>query len=516
MEKQAFSRRTLLQGAGIAAAAGVFGLAGCSPQGGSKDSVDSITATVEENVSKTYDCDIVIVGAGGSGLAAAVEAGEAGAHVICVERQNTPGGGEMGVEGIFGVGSSWQKEENVEVSTGATIRAELEAGQNRVSGPNYIDMVHNSGANVDWLMDHGVTFMSLDSDKGNLRIFHRFEEDKGAVGYVPAMLAAAETAGVEFIYDTLADRLIVDESGAVVGLYATSKAEGRIRINASSVIVATGGYAEDFDMIAENGIIAENLNYVGMPGHDGTGHNMLRAAGAKSNRDKTSYLSAISISGLPDYFNNGKFSFVIGIAAPYAVWVNENAERFVNEDFSGVNPMTMTIPTWPCKQTHILMDQAMLDAFMAGDAEAQKQLDDGMSSGEIVRAESIKELADSIGLDAGALQETVERYNGYCADKDDGDYGKSPDVLLPLEVGPYYAFRATVDIQVAIGSIATDRNFNAVNESGDPIEGLYVVGVEGAMLWSNVYTMNISGGCNANNINSGRVAAQRALERASR
>lgn len=516
MEKQALSRRTLLQGASIAAMAGVFGLVGCSPQGESKKGSDATTAEAEESVSKAYDCDIVVVGAGGSGLAAAVEAGEAGAHVICVERQSIAGGGEAGVEGIFGVGSSWQKQENVEVSTGTTVRAELEAGQNRVSGPNYTDMVHNSGANIDWLMDHGVTFMSLDSDKGTLRVFHRFEEDKGSVGYVPAMLAAAENAGVEFMYDTLADKLIVDGDGVVAGLYATSKTEGRIQINASSVIVATGGYAEDFDMIAQNGILAENLNYVGMPGHDGTGHNMLRAAGAKSNRDKTSYLGAISISGLPDYFNDGKFSFLIGIAAPYAVWVNENAERFVNEDFSGVNPMTMTIPAWPYKQTHILMDQAMLDVFMAGDPEAQKQLDDGMASGEIVRAESVKELADGVGLDAVVLQQTVERYNGYCARKDDGDYGKSSDALMPLEVGPYYAFRATIDIQVAIGSIATDRNFNAVSESGAPIEGLYVVGVEGAMLWSNVYTMNIAGGCNANNVNSGRVAAQRALERISR
>ncbi len=75
---------------------------------------------------------------------------------------------------------------------------------------------------------------------------------------------------------------------------------------------------------------------------------------------------------------------------------------------------------------------------------------------------------------------------------------------MDFGTAPYYGFHVTPDVQVAIGSIQTDRNFNAITDAGDSIEGLYVVGVEGAMLWSNIYTINIAGGANANNVNSGR------------
>ena len=124
----------------------------------------------------------------------------------------------------------------------------------------------------------------------------------------------------------------------------------------------------------------------------------------------------------------------------------------------------------------------------------------------------MEELAELMGVDAAALSATVERYNGYCDEGVDEDYGKPAELLMPVRQAPFYAVHITIDVQVSIGSIATDRSFRALSEAGEPIKGLYVVGVEGAMLWANVYTMNIAGGCNANNVYSGRVAARHALE----
>ena len=195
------------------------------------------------------------------------------------------------------------------------------------------------------------------------------------------------------------------------------------------------------------------------------------------------------------------------------MWVNENAERFTNEDFAASNVMLMTMPTRGNGSTHVVFDQASMDAYTGGDEVALDQLQQGLDNGEILQADTLEELAGLMGVDAEALLATVERYNGYCDEGVDEDYGKPAEMLMPVSQAPFYAVRITIDVQVSIGSISTDRNFRALDANGSPIDGLYVIGVEGAMLWANVYTMNIAGGCNANNVYSGRTAARHALAR---
>lgn len=510
MSKQFVSRRNFMKGlaaTGIGAAA--IGLAGCSPATNNESNSTPANNDAEEktfDVIETFDCDICVVGAGASGLAAAVQAAELGANVICIDSQAITGGNINGVEGCFGVGSRMQKEKGIEVDPGAVIRSELSASQMRASGPGYVDMVHASGDNIDWLIDNGVQFGDVDADKGDILVFHRFPSGHGKSDYAEPMTSKAEALGVTFKLGYKAHTLIKTE-GAVTGIYADG-ASGTAQINAKSVIVATGGFAQNTDLMKG---VSQNpyLTYGGFDGHDGSGHLMCVDAGARSYRSNTALLVAFDIEGTPGYYDGGLFAFVLGVAAPYAVWVNQNGERFINEDCGGANAMGMFMPMLNQEECFCIMSKQMMDLYGGDNTDTlYEQIEEGIKFGSIFTADSITELAKAIEVDQNTMMATFDEYNKFALQGSDKNYGKDPSALIPFEEGPFYALRVSGGLNSTIGSIYTDRNFHALDENMNPISGLYVVGVEGAMLWANIYTINVSGGCNANNVNSGRTAAK--------
>lgn len=515
-EKNGISRRNFVKGftvAGLGTAA-LAGLAGCAP---SNTASSEEASGGNEGASKTFDvvetkeCDICVIGAGASGLAAAVEAAQGGASVICLESQGVTGGNINGVEGCFGIGSQMQKDLDIEIDPGATIASELAASQMRVSGPGYVDMMHASGENIDWLVENGVQFGGVDVDKGTIMVFHRFPSGHGAADYAEPMTAKAEELGVEFVLETKAHTLIKNESGVVTGVYADGD-DGTIQVNAKAVIVATGGFAQNEELMAG---VSENeyFTYGGMEGHDGSGHLMCVEAGARSYRDRSAMLMAFDIEGTPGYYDGGLFAFVLGVAAPYAVWVNQDGERFCNEDCAATNAMCMCMPHMTYLETFCVLDSAMMETYSNGNDEIYDQIEMGKEAGSIFQADTIEELAEAMGVPADTLKATFDEYNGMCEAKSDHNYGKNADALVAFEKAPFYALRISHGLNSTIGSIYTDRSFHALDENMEPIEGLYVVGVEGAMLWSNLYTINVSGGCNANNVNSGRTAARDAISK---
>ena len=164
-------------------------------------------------------------------------------------------------------------------------------------------------------------------------------------------------------------------------------------------------------------------------------------------------------------------------------------------------------------ETFCVLDSAMMETYSNGNDEIYDQIEMGKEAGSIFQADTIEELAEAMGVPADTLKATFDEYNGMCEAKSDHNYGKNADALVAFEKAPFYALRISHGLNSTIGSIYTDRSFHALDENMEPIEGLYVVGVEGAMLWSNLYTINVSGGCNANNVNSGRTAARDAISK---
>ncbi len=511
-------RRSFLKAAAFAtaSAAAMGGLAACSPSGAAPEAAKSEGSQVPTDIKQTYDTDICIIGAGSSGLAAAVQAGLNGKKILVLEATGATGGGAVGIEGVFGVGSKLQAERGIEVHTGNVMHDELKASQYRANGPAYRDMITASGPNVDWLVEQGVEFENV-SEYGEIGVnstfqaFHWFKGGRGKTGYVPPMTAKAEEVGAEFLFNTTGESLIV-EDGVVKGVYASND-EGHIQVNAGAVILADGGFSANDDLLVERGFDPEQIVLIGMPTSLGDGLQMaMRDAGAKDTMAESAFAMTNTVGTLDPM---GSLAFVICFGGPF-LWVNEQAERFVGEDLASENMEIQCQPTLNFENTYMVFDQAIFDSVTAGDAELasvwEEQVSDNTNK-DIFKADKLEDLPGNLGLDEATFMETVNRYNELCDQGDDRDFGKDPAQMKKIATGPFYLCRFHYALLVTFGGVLSNRKFEVLDNDKNPIPGLYAAGVNsGYNLWRNVYTINVGGGANANNINSGRGSANSATD----
>lgn len=523
-EMLSLDRRNFLKAAAVATAsiAAAGSLAACSPgqqgadQAKDAQASDSDTASAPTDIVETYDADVCIIGAGSSGLAAAVQSGLNGNKTIVLEATAETGGGATGIEGVFGVGSKLQAEMGIEVHTGDVMNDELRASQFRANGPAYRDLITASGPNIDWLMEQGVEFENV-SEYGEIGVnstfqaFHWFKGGRGRTGYVPQMTAKAEEVGAEFLFNTTGESLIV-EDGVVKGVYAANS-DGHIQINAKAVILADGGFSANDDLLVERGFDPEQIVLIGMPTSLGDGLTMaMRDAGAKDTMAESAFAMTNTVGTLDPM---GSLTFVICFGGPF-LWVNENAERFVDENLASENMEIQCQPTLNFEQTYMVFDQAIFDSLTGGDAELAAMWDEQVAENtnqDIYKADKLEDLPENLGLDKEAFMESVNRYNELCEAQDDKDYGKDPSLMVKIETGPFFLCRFHYALLVTFGGVLANRKFEILDNDKQPIPGLYAAGVNsGHNLWRNVYTINVGGGANANNINSGRGAANSATE----
>lgn len=524
MEKKNMSRRGFLGLTAAGAALGVAGLAGCSPAGSEDKPVakgsDEGSSTYEPGeIAETIDADIVVVGLGMSGLAAAVQAANNGDRVVGIEATNTTGGNGIGVEGIFAVGTQLQEEAGIEVTPVEIIQTEMEEAQMVTNGALWNRFINASGDNVEWLIEQGVKFSGMVDDylgSGIVSCFHWFEGDVASVGYVPHMTARAEELGVDVRLETSAKQLIMSD-GKVAGLFAEDSDGNTLQINARAVILATGGFAQNQELMEERGWNWDNIVYGGTPGHNGDGLKMAFDVGARSFVNNSTFNST-NICGRGDTFawKADTFTSVFCGAGMFGtggaqLWVNEDGERFICEDFANDNFEMQCVPAMTHRAMYSVFDRAILEAGLAGDPDMLEFVDTDPED-DLCKADTVAELAEYFDVDAAALQASVDRYNELCEKGADADFGKPAEAMVPISTPPFYMAKLNQYFLMSVGGIECDINAQVVDQNKEPIAGLYAVGTDGCMLYRNIYTINVGGTCNGNNVNSGRTAANHAHE----
>ena len=538
------SRKDFLKGAAATAAGlGVIGMTGCKPATvatttpSNENVPDENTTVVAEqpvdniNPVGTYECDVCVVGCGVSGLAACVSAAQQGLSVIGLEKTGSTGGGGRGTEGVFAVGSQMQQDLGITVEPAEVLSREMGYHHNRVDGLRWMDLIRNSGDNVAWLKDNGVNFTGIVDDYhgGDYETFHWFSENRAAHDYAPPMTATAEALGVQFLTNTPAQKLIFTD-GKVSGVYAMKVNGDYIQVNAKAVIIGTGGFANNNEYLAR-GHFSDTDNVVRfLSGFNGDGLRMVTEVGGIDRLDRFSGLFQLTVQGAPggEYgtFGSGN-GLVVGSHSGDNIWVNESGERICAENSGDENWMALMIPTLEHQKTYSIFDRAAFEQNVQNIMFPAKSFEEDIAQMEerfaanpyndAFTADTIEGLVEKVcdaipEIEPETLLATITHYNEMCQAGEDSDYGKPVQYMNELKNPPYYFIYIPQAVMVTFGGIHVNRKFECVDATEKAIPGLYAVGVDSAELWPNIYTINVPGGTNANNVNSGRQAAKNAAD----
>lgn len=429
----------------------------------------------------TMSTDVVVVGAGGAGLAAALTAAQNGADVVVLEKMAMVGGASsMAGGGTNATGSQWQQSYGIEDSPEAYFMDIMENGHFFSDARTLWLYANTQGAAFDWLVAEDGAALPYKNTQPSPSAEHSygrtFSPEGGGAGVVSALQQKVTDLGVEILLETPAQELMVTD-GTVTGVKALAADGTPYEITANSVILATGGYGANTDMLPES---VTSLPYAGAVSATGDGLNMATAIGADAiNLDKVNIQPHSII--LPD--GRGQHTFQ-GCLAMYnktgSILVSDQGVRFVNEQGSA-NDIKAGMEQ--NEHSYLIMDAASFETYaqtcIASHNFTQEQLDqwleaNGTSNPVFAHADNLDDLAAIVGIPSGALTETVERYNGFVSAGEDTDFGRK--VSTAMGDGPYYAVEMNLRYYATLGGLHINDNMQVLDTDGQPIQGLYAAG----------------------------------------
>jgi len=471
---------------------------------------DYKTAVEAENTKaedSTIDADVAIVGAGGAGMTAAITAAAEGKSVVILESQPMVGGNSVRATGGMNAGKTVYQDENEfgesagvektlktaaeKYADNATITAlaktvseqwaayqadpkgyfdsmELDTmiGGKGLNNPELVEtLCSNSADAIDWLDEHGITLHSVSSFGGaSVKRIHRPVDGDGktvSVGsyMIPLLQENCDKAGVQTLLNTTATEILTDANGAAVGVKATGASGETVTVNAKAVVLATGGFGANLDMVVEYKPELKGFMTTNAAGAQGQGIEMATAIGAD-----TVDMDQIQIH--PTVEANTAALITEGLRGDGAVLINAEGKRFIDEvgtrDVVSAAEIAQT-----GSYSWLVVDQAMVDASSVIQGYIKK--------GYTVTGETYEELGKAMGVDETAFAETMNTWNGYVEAKNDPDFGRT-SFANPLNTAPYYAIKVTAGVHHTMGGLKINTNTEVLKADGSVIPGLFAAG----------------------------------------
>jgi len=453
-------------------------LSGCTAQKNNEE--------IADNEGEIWETDVVVVGAGIAGFSASISAKEAGAEVILIEKQGVVGGSAGLAGGYFAeTGSRQEKEQGVEDTVEAAVDRWMEWGNvwgvKRNNSPELYPIedkvefvLGRTAENVDWMEAHGVKYSDsiLVYTNNMTRIFGDYPDfGTGGMGVIDTLKKSAESLGVQIYTETKGTELIL-EKGKVTGIKALKEGQ-EVTIKANSVVLTTGGFSHNEEMMKEYVPEFVGMKSTSASGNTGDGITMALAAGAALYEDPW-VISATPLFG-DAYLAVNKDA--AGLPYKQSPIVNSVGERFINENswYSALSNSMAIIEG----QEYVIFDSS--------DDARTAILESGLETEEVFKAETLDDLAELLGMNADSLKSTIADFNDAkdglipepYPEKSSAQAGGTVVVStsdIRVKTGPFYAVKIYPVYMGTMGGVVTDNDAHVLNADGEIIPGLFAAG----------------------------------------
>ena len=475
---------------------------------------------------KPAAADIVVIGSGAAGLAAALTAAEGGAKVIVFEKERSPGGTSNFFEGTFAVESDMQRERYITYSKDEAFKNIMEYSH-WLANPRLVRaIVNESGGTIGWLQQQGVVFSDATINMPDSpRTYHVIKGKGEAV--IKALVTKAREKGVTIRLAAPVKR-ILKQGDRITGVVAEADGE-EIQVSAKVIIIASGGYANNKEWIKKYTGFDLGVNLVPIGNVDKTGDGLRMAWELGAAEEGKSLLELYRVGPLgPEFPMGGQIEYAV---VQPDLWVSPRGERFCDEavaffDSSVGNAASRFKEGYTYSIFNDAVVQRMLDRgidknVVIGIPPGSKPTDFyremkaalERKTTEMFAADSVEELAVKMGVSPAVLKETVDEYNAFCEKHHDDLFAKDPKYLFPIKGPKYYAVKARTIFLGTMGGIKINEKTEVVDKKESVIPGLYATGFDAGGMYGDSYAIkNASGLSSAFALNSGRIAGKNALK----
>ncbi|MBR2810466.1 MAG: flavocytochrome c, partial [Solobacterium sp.] len=356
----------------------------------------------------------------------------------------------------------------------------------------------NSSAAIDWLDSIGAPLSNIGQAGGaSTKRQHRPVNDEGKILPVGTFLVehlanTCSDLGIETIFSAKADEILM-EDGKAVGVHALGANGENITIHANSVVVATGGFGSNPELIVKYRPDLEGYVSTNAPTITGDAIAFLEAIGAD-------FVDLEQIQIHPTVYQKDGSLISESLRGDGAILLNKEGKRFCNEILTR-DVVSGHVNEQPDSYAWLIADQKMYE----GSTVIEKYCKQGM----MIKCDTVADLAGLIGADEATVQESLEKWQKACADQKDEEFGREnfDACLTDLSNAPFYAVQISPGIHHCMGGVKINTNAEVIDTDGNVIPGLFAAGeVTGGVHGGN----RLGGNAVADFVVFGRIAGENA------